>query len=118
MTVTMSSKKGPLLLYTLNKTDTFVKSFRKLDGNVQEMLDKTVRDALSMEPFKTKRLVSPELKGKRSLRKGDFRIIFSICQECRKLGETRINNCTDCQMHEENNIIIFDCRRRKHAYET
>jgi|GEM_PF-1693245 len=117
MTVNMSSKKGSPFLYTLNKTDTFVKSFRKLDGNVQRMLDKSMLDSLSRTPFETKRLVSPVLKGKRSLRKGDYRIIFAICGECRELGEIQANNCTNCRIHGTDDIVVFNCAHRKHAYD-
>ena len=117
MTVNLSSKEGSPFPYKLDKTDAFVKSFRKLDNNVQKMLDKTIQDALLMAPFETKRLVSPELKGKRSLRKGDYRIIFAVCGECRKLGEIHTNNCTNCKMHGTNDIIIFSCSHRKHAYD-
>jgi mRNA-degrading endonuclease RelE of RelBE toxin-antitoxin system len=111
------AKEKPPFSYNLYKTDVFVKSFRKLDRNVQKMLDSTIKNTLSAAPFETKKLVSPELKGKRSLRKGDYRIIFAVCEECTKLNEARLNRCENCSRHEPSDIVIFMCGHRKHIYD-
>jgi mRNA-degrading endonuclease RelE of RelBE toxin-antitoxin system len=117
MTVTLSPKESSPYLYNLHRTKAFVKSFCKLDSNVQKMLDRTIRDVLLVAPFETKMLGSPELKGKRSLRRGNFRVLFVICRECRKLDAVRLNNCIDCRNRGENDIMLFVCGHRKHVYE-
>jgi mRNA-degrading endonuclease RelE of RelBE toxin-antitoxin system len=116
VTVTLSPKESSPCSYNLHRTEAFVKSFRKLDSNVQKVLDKTIRDVLPVAPFETKKLVSPELKGKRSLRRGNFRVLFAICRECRELGSVRLNNCIDCRNRGENDIMLFVCGHRKHVY--
>jgi mRNA-degrading endonuclease RelE of RelBE toxin-antitoxin system len=96
----------------------FDKAFRKLDKSAQKIIDRMIKEELSLEPYESKRLVSPELRGKRSIRKGDYRIIFAICQECKKLHEDRINNCYGCKRYGTNNVMIFLCGHRKRIYDT
>jgi mRNA-degrading endonuclease RelE of RelBE toxin-antitoxin system len=103
--------------YRCHKTIQFSKAFRKLDKRAQKEIDKGIIEVLLLAPFESKKLVSPELRGKRSLRKGDYRIIFAMCEECRKLGEVRVNHCDNCQEHSANCIILFDCGHRKHIYD-
>ena len=90
---------------------------RIFDKKAQKIVDKTIQDALFFQPYESKRLVSPEFRGKRSLRKGDYRIIFAVCEECRKLGDVRINRCENCDEHALNDIILFVCGHRKHIYD-
>ena len=103
--------------YRCFQTDEFRRSFRKLDSNVQKRIDKTIRETLFYQPYESKELVAPELKGKRSLRVGNYRVIFAICEECRKLNYVRLNGCNDCRKHGTDDIIMFACTHRKHAYE-
>ncbi len=103
--------------YKCRKTAEFEKAFRKLDMSVQKMLGKTVEEVLSTQPYESKRLVSAELRGRRSLRKGDYRIIFAVCEECRKLQESYLNNCKTCNKHETNAVMLFTCGHRKHIYD-
>lgn len=105
------------LSYQCCKTAEFSKAFRKLDNNVQEVIENVIQDVLLRQPYESKRLVSPQLKGKRTLRKGDYRILFAICEECRKQHEERINNCRDCGRYEANSIMVFLCGSRKHIYD-
>jgi mRNA-degrading endonuclease RelE of RelBE toxin-antitoxin system len=99
------------------KTVEFERAFRKLDKPAQKQVDQIIQEVLFTEPYESKKLVSPELKGKRSLRKGDYRVIFSICEECKKLHEDRINNCFGCNRYETNNVMIFLCGHRNHIYD-
>jgi len=108
----------PLSRFQCHKTVEFDKSFRKLDKRAQKLIDQKIQEVLFLEPYESKRLVSPQFKGKRSLRSGDFRIIFAICAECKLFHEDRINNCYDCNRYESNNVMLFLCAHRKHAYDT
>ncbi|MGA2681878.1 MAG: hypothetical protein ABSF44_08775 [Candidatus Bathyarchaeia archaeon] len=103
--------------FQCHKTVEFDKTLRKLHKPVQKLIDKIIQEVLFLEPYESERLVSPKFKGKRSLRKGDYRVIFAICEECRKLHEDRINNCYDCNQYGSNNVMIFLCGHRKHIYD-
>jgi mRNA-degrading endonuclease RelE of RelBE toxin-antitoxin system len=117
MTALLNPHECPTFPYKCHKTTEFGKTFRKLDKEAQRMVDKTIQDALFLQPYDSKRLVSPEFRGKRSVRKGDYRIIFAICEECRKLGDVRINRCENCDDHSLNDVILFVCGHRKHIYD-
>jgi len=103
--------------YRCHKTAEFDRAFRKLDKGVQELLDKTIQDVLFRQPYESKRLVSPENRGKRSLRRGDYRIIFAVCEECREMRLVHMNACENCDAHSTSDIILFVCGHRKHIYD-
>jgi len=88
-----------------------------LDGSAQKIIDTAIQETLYYHPYETKRLVSPKYRGKRSLRKWDYRIIFAICEECRKLNEQYSNDCKDCKKHGTNDVIMFTCGHRSHIYD-
>lgn len=50
-----------------------------------------------------------ELEGLRSYSKfrSGNRIIFAICEDCRKGGFERVNNCQDCEEIADNTIMLF-----------
>lgn len=102
--------------YQCYKTDEFTRAFRKLDPHIQRMINKAIQEILFCYPYESKPL-KYELEGKRSLRIKDYRIVFAICEECRKLNQTQLNGCKDCKKHGTNDIIMFTCDHRKHAYE-
>jgi mRNA-degrading endonuclease RelE of RelBE toxin-antitoxin system len=103
--------------YQCYETTEFSKAFRKLNKNAQEIVDKTIQDGLLLQPYKSKRLVSPKLKGKRSLRRGDYRIIFAVCEECRAMRLVHMNACKNCDTHNISDIILFVCGHRKRIYD-
>ena len=105
-----------IIHYQCFRTDEFNRSFRKLDSSIQKIIDKAIREVLFNQPYKSKKLVSPELKSKRSLRAQDYRVVFAICEECRESNYMRLNGCKDCKKHGTNDIIMFTCTHRKHAY--
>ena len=103
--------------FKCHRTIEFDRSFRKLDNNIQRILDKTIQEVLFTQPYESKRLVAPENRGKRCIRKGNYRLIFGICRECREIGAVRLNNCIDCRNRGENDIMLFVCGHRKHVYD-
>jgi len=50
-----------------------------------------------------------ELEGLRSYNKikSGNRIIFAICEDCRKGGYESVNNCPDCEEITDNTIMLF-----------
>jgi mRNA-degrading endonuclease RelE of RelBE toxin-antitoxin system len=104
--------------FQCQQTTEFSKAFHKLDKNAQKLIDKAIQEILVLQPYESKRLVSHEFKGKRSLRKGDYRIIFAVCEECRTLGEVYLNKCENCYEHKASDVVLFVCGHRKHIYDT
>jgi mRNA-degrading endonuclease RelE of RelBE toxin-antitoxin system len=88
----------------------------RLDNPIRKRIDKAIIDVLSENPYKSKRVSAQEHKGKRIHRVGDYRIIFAICEECRKLGFTVIVRCKDCKKHGSNHVILFSVSHRAIAY--
>jgi mRNA-degrading endonuclease RelE of RelBE toxin-antitoxin system len=117
MTATLNPTKSPGLYYKCQKTAEFEKAFRKLDMPVQKMIEKTIGEVLLRTPYESKRLISAEHKGKRTLRKGNFRILFAVCQECVKLHEVELNRCKRCETHETNDVVVFTVGHRKKIYD-
>jgi mRNA-degrading endonuclease RelE of RelBE toxin-antitoxin system len=117
MSAMLSTKESLQFPYKCNKTDEFEKAFRKLDTPVQKTIQKTIEEVLFRQPYASKKLISAEHKGKRSLRKGDYRILFAVCEECVKLREVDINRCKSCQSHGTNDVMIFTVGHRKKIYD-
>jgi len=108
----------PHFRFECHTTVEFEKSFRKLDKPAQKKIDRIIQEVLFIAPYESKKLCSPQFKGKRSVRIGDFRIIIAICAECRQLHEDRFNNCCDCNRYGTNNVMIFLCGHRNHIYDS
>jgi hypothetical protein len=62
-------------------------------------------------------LLKISLKGKRDYRVGDYRIVFAICEECRRESWVQFNRCADCKKHGRNDFILFDVGHRGKIYE-
>jgi mRNA-degrading endonuclease RelE of RelBE toxin-antitoxin system len=114
----LEPRESLALRYRCQQTVEFTKVFHKLDKNAQKLIDKAIQEILVLQPYESKRLVSPEFRGKRSLRTGDYRIIFAVCEECRALGEVHVNKCENCYEHRTSDVILFVCGHRKHIYDT
>jgi len=68
------------------------------------------------DPYKVSVFLKGDLKGKRKFRKGRVRIVFAICEECRRLGHQQINQCVDCDEIPNNAIKVFDVGLRGQIY--
>jgi mRNA-degrading endonuclease RelE of RelBE toxin-antitoxin system len=102
--------------YRIFQSDEFNREFRKLDPQVQRLLDNAIREILFNRPYSSK-VLKGKLKGKRSLRVGNYRIIFAICEECRKENYVQLIGCKDCKKHGRNDVIMFTCGPRSKVYE-
>ena len=77
-------------------------------------------EQLSRDPYmNTEALQDPLLKGFRRVRAKSDRIVFQLCEECRRdsyLMEKR--QCIDCSTFPDNTIMVFDIdTRSKVMYE-
>jgi len=102
--------------YVIFKTENFEKRLGKIDNVNQERILKDIQNKLVVNPVhNTKFLQGSMFKGKRSFRVGDYRVIFTICGECKKLGHNRHNGC-EGKNHPDNQIILWDVEHRKEDY--
>lgn len=106
-----------LQLFQCCATDTFQEDIRKLDRHLRKRIDTAIFEELAKDPYKSKRVAAQEHRGKRIFRVGDYRIIFTICEECRKLGFKIVMKCLDCKKHGIDHIILFSVSHRSIAYE-
>jgi hypothetical protein len=88
--------------------DSWNPSFSNLSRRMQEIVDDKIMNRIKHDPYDSEYLRG-ELEGLRSYNKfeTDSRIIFAICEECRKNGFTTANNCKDCSTMPENAIMLF-----------
>jgi len=56
-------------------------------------------------------------QGKRQYRKGDLRIVFAHCEECRKLGHEEHNGCEECADNSDDTLRFFAFGHRKQIHE-
>lgn len=80
-----------------------LKKFSKKYPELTRRAEKAIKE-LALDPYRKSKSLEGELRGKRKMRVGDCRIIFSICEECRKLGYVRINRCIDCESQTDDTI--------------
>lgn len=93
-------------------TKYFKKKLKKMDKNVEKAIHKTVNNKLKINPYSGKGN-NGHLQGEylglrriRVLRK--WRLVFSICEECRKLGYTGLRGCVDCNQNPDKTVVLFD----------
>ena len=95
-----------------------IKNFRrKKDKKSINIIQKGIENLLLPDPYNNSESLTGPLKGKRKYKKSDVRIIFAICEECRKLGHTPLNGCNDCSSYEDNTLMFFKTGLRGNIYE-
>lgn len=68
-------------------------------------------------PFRNSIELDYELKGKRRIKVGDYRLIYAVCSDCRKKGYEKINQCYDCKLKGEDAMVFFDVFHRSKGYD-
>ena len=58
-------------------------------------------------------------KGKRRMYigKAGYRLIYSVCKECRGKGYGKNNSCLDCNSKDDDAVVFFDIIHRSNAYD-
>ena len=97
-------------------TKVFEKGLKKVDKVAQERIRNLVDDTLK-NPYYNSVFLKGVLRGKRKRRAGVYRINYAICEECRKLSHTGLNECVDCSNCEDGCIKFFDCGHRDKFYD-
>ena len=88
--------------------DSWVPSTSNLSPKMKEIVNDKVINHIKHNPYDSEYL-RMGLEGLRSYNKleTDSRIIFAICEECRKNGFETANNCKDCKNISDNSVMLF-----------
>lgn len=94
--------------YELRQNDLWVNTTKDLSSNMKKRVNDKVLNHIQPNPYNSEYL-SFELEGLRSYTKmiSDNRIVFAICEECRKNGFQDANNCFDCENIVDKTIMLF-----------
>jgi mRNA-degrading endonuclease RelE of RelBE toxin-antitoxin system len=106
-------------LYVPFFSDDFKKHLEKLtrrDNVLNKRIINQIED-MKNDPYRNSIELSYELKGKRRVKVGDYRLIYAVCSDCRKKGYVKFNQCYDCKSKDDNTIIFFDVFHRSKGYD-
>ena len=91
-----------------------VKKFKK-DAEAKKKINKAINE-LTLDPYNHSTSLEGNFKGKRKHRKGKVRLIFAICEECRKLNYLPYNGCIDRDNYSDKTLMFFDVDYRHRIY--
>ena len=71
------------------------------------------------DPFRNSQELTAAFKGKRRMYVGktSYRLIYSICKECRGKNYQKLNGCLECENKDNDAIVFFDIMHRSKAYD-
>lgn len=94
--------------YFLRQNDLWVETSSHLSNKMKKIVDDKVINNIKLKPYNSEYL-RLDLEGLRSYNKlkSGYRIIFAICEECRKNSFEEANNCMDCDNIDDNTIMLF-----------
>jgi len=87
-------------------TPTFQSQLLGLSPSMKQRVEEKIEDLIA-DPWHNTEFLKGQYRGKRKvwLTRSD-RLVFVICEECRELGHTVYNLCTDCDVTPENTLVI------------
>lgn len=106
------------VMYDFRRTSEFIKFCKHLakkDPTRHVILRERFYNLLE-NPFNDSGFLKGPLRGKRSDRNGKTRFVFAVCEECRKLGHTKLNSCADCSEIPDKTVVFFTTGFREHVY--
>lgn len=96
--------------YLGNYVDTFTPKFQgQLVGLAPDFVAQIKAKIANLrdDPYHNTKFMKGQHRYRRKARLNDAdRLAFVICEECRELGHTRYNACSDCGTTPENTIVI------------
>jgi len=95
-----------------------LKQFEKLDRSRKTAVDTKIQDIkLDYEAYS--KMLHANLVGLRSAHAGNDRIVFAVCQECRREGWEHHNmiRCGGCEDKDDDTILILAIGHRKKIYD-
>jgi hypothetical protein len=97
-------------------TTVFDKQLKKIGDGVRIKRIKETAEKIIEDPYHQVEFAKGKYRGKREYYawRGD-RLIFTVCEQCRKLSHVSFNGCTNCK-DEPDNLVIFWEVLESHAY--
>lgn len=96
--------------YFMDKTDKF-----RNNNEIKRKINRSVK-ILSENPYGNSESLGGNHKGKRKHVRGNLRLIFAICKECRTNKYTDVFNCLDCAKTPDESLMFFDVDYRGQVY--
>lgn len=92
------------------------KAFGKLSKRDRNLVMKKL-ERFQDDPQHFSTFLKGTMAGKREVKvRGDFRVILTMCKECRQLGHSVKIGCADCDQHGDDDVIIFNMGTHKEVY--
>lgn len=94
--------------FELRITDFWKNTTQGLSDKMKRIVNDKVENHIKNKPYTSESLHGP-LEGLWSYNRlsTDNRIIFAVCEDCRKRGLTPINNCKGCQEISNDTIMLW-----------
>ena len=100
------SKSSPT--YNKDFTEKFEKQLKKLRDPIRMKRIKRKVDEIVEFPYRDIRFGAGRWRGKREERVGYDRLMFAVCEQCRKEKHQLYNNCHNCQNKPNNTVRFFE----------
>jgi hypothetical protein len=71
--------------------------------------------AILVDPYRNVKFGNGIYRGKREWRVNSDRILFVVCEQCRKLGHQKYNLCSDCE-NTPDKTVVFAVIVESHNY--
>jgi mRNA-degrading endonuclease RelE of RelBE toxin-antitoxin system len=113
------ARRRRFIIYDALFSDDFRKEcayMRKKDRENHDRIRKAVL-AIREEPYHNSAPLTAGLLGKRKKYAGKMRIIYAVCEECRRLDHVSLNGCVGCDAIPDLNVIFFKVGLRKNVYD-
>ena len=85
------------------------RQIRKLEKKGKQRIEQKIED-LEQDPYHNTPFAKGQWRGKRHIyiNRTD-RLLFAICEECKKEGHQQFNDCSICEQLPENTFVVFIC---------
>lgn len=104
----INSQNMVITEYSVRQTELWESTTKSLSRRTKRIVNDKVLHHIKHDPYKSE-LLHHELEGLRSYNKmgNGNRIVFAICEDCRKRNLESLNNCLDCRRIPDNTIMLF-----------
>ena len=89
------------------KFERIIRSKKRRDVALVEAAKKGVKRIVD-SPYSHNGWLKGNLRGKHKKYVGrDYRIVYAICEECRRLGHAQVNRCEFCDEATDKTVVFF-----------
>lgn len=93
-------------MYNLFSLPSFNKAITRYQNDERKRIDVKIVD-LQIDPYLGKRM-SGKVSDILSLRVGDERVYYRVCENCWEREDYKIWQCFDCDDREDNSVVLFN----------